>query len=102
MDERRGTGASPKLDEFEKRLAHARLERKSKEALKRKNSGFGVAFKIATDLVVAIVVGVGIGWILDSWLSTKPLFLLVFFLFGVAAGLLNVIRTAKKLNDIKP
>jgi len=102
MDERRKSGTSSKLEEFEDRLTHAQKARKTKESPERKNSGFGIAFKIATDLVVAIAVGVGIGWALDSWLSTKPLFLLIFFLFGVAAGLLNVIRTARSLNAKEP
>ncbi len=102
MDERRRAGTSPNLEEFEDRLTHAQQTHKTKESPKRKNSGFGIAFKIATDLIVAIGVGVGIGWGLDSWLSTKPLFLLIFFMFGVAAGLLNVIRTAKSLNAKEP
>lgn len=102
MGERHRAGSSSDLEEFEDRLDDARKTRKSKEAPKRKNSGLNVAFKIATDLVAAIAVGVGIGWGLDSWLSTKPLFLLIFFLIGTAAGLLNVIRTAKSLNAKEP
>lgn len=102
MDERHRAGSSSKLEEFEDRLNHARKTRKSNEEPKQKNSGLNVAFKIATDLIAAIAVGVGIGWGLDSWLSTKPLFLLIFFLIGTAAGLLNVIRTAKSLNAKEP
>jgi ATP synthase protein I len=43
-------------------------------------------------------VGGGIGWLLDRWLGTLPLFLLVFFVLGAVAGLLNVFRAAKQMN----
>jgi ATP synthase protein I len=47
--------------------------------------------------VAGIFVGGGIGLLLDKWLGTKPLFLLIFFFLGMAAGILNVFRTAKQL-----
>ena len=39
-----------------------------------------------------MIVGVGIGILLDNWLDTKPWFLIVFFLLGSAAGFMNVYR----------
>jgi len=45
-----------------------------------------------------LVVGGGIGWLLDHWLGTLPLFLLIFFFLGAGAGLLNVFRAAKEMN----
>jgi ATP synthase protein I len=45
-----------------------------------------------------LVVGGGIGWLLDRWLGTSPAFLIVFFLLGAAAGTLNVFRAAKEMN----
>jgi ATP synthase protein I len=60
-------------------------------------SGLGIAFRLATELVAAVVVGVGIGWLLDAWLKTGPAFLLIFFALGVAAGFFNVIRAAREM-----
>ncbi len=51
-------------------------------------SAVGIAF------VLAVVIGFLAGYGLDSWLGTKPLFTIVFFFIGVAAGVLNVVRTA--------
>jgi ATP synthase protein I len=51
-------------------------------------SAVGIAF------VLAVVIGFLAGYGLDSWLGTSPLFTIVFFFFGVAAGVLNVVRTA--------
>ena len=54
--------------------------------------------RIAVELVAAIAVGTGIGIVLDRWLGTSPLLLIVFFLIGTAAGFLNVYRTAQELD----
>lgn len=61
----------------------------------RGQSGIGFAFKIGADIVSALIVGVGIGLLLDNWLETKPWFLVLFFVLGAAAGLLNVFRTVR-------
>ena len=60
-------------------------------------SGVGLAFRIGVDMVSALVVGVGIGWLIDWWLGTGPWFLVVFFLLGAGAAMLNVYRTAMRL-----
>ena len=51
-------------------------------------SAVGIAF------VLAVVFGFMIGYFLDRWLGTTPLFIIVFFFLGVAAGIVNVVRTA--------
>lgn len=57
----------------------------------------GIAFRLSTELVAGVFVGGAIGLLLDKWLSTGPVFLLIFFFLGMAAGILNVFRTAKQL-----
>ena len=57
----------------------------------------GNAFKLGTELVAAVGVGTIIGFILDSWFGTKPWLIIVFFFIGTAAGILNVIKTAKRM-----
>lgn len=48
--------------------------------------------RLGTEMVAATLIGLGVGWQLDRWLTTKPWLTLVFFLFGVAAGFLNLYR----------
>ena len=60
-------------------------------------SNIGQAFKMSTELVSAVVVGTIIGFILDKWFGTKPWLILIFFFIGITAGILNVVRSAKKM-----
>ena len=61
-------------------------------------ASLGKALKISSELVAAVVVGSIIGFLLDDWFDTKPLLIICFFFMGVAAGILNVFRSAKKMN----
>ncbi len=56
------------------------------------SSGPGMAMRIGVELVAALLVGVGIGWGLDRLLGTSPWLLLVFFVLGSAAGMMNIYR----------
>ena len=62
-------------------------------------ASLGKALKISTELVAAVVVGSIIGFLLDGWFDTKPLLTICFFFMGVAAGILNVFRSAKKMHN---
>ena len=71
---------------------------------KKKDEGsnaasLGKALKISTELVAAVAVGTTIGFLLDSWFDIKPLLTICFFFMGVAAGILNVFKSAKKMNE---
>lgn len=57
----------------------------------------GLAFRIGIEMVAAVAVGAGMGWLLDRWLGTKPWLMVVFFFLGAAAGLLNVYRATGRL-----
>ena len=64
-------------------------------------SSFGKALKISTELVAAVLVGSIMGFLLDGWFDTKPLLTICFFIMGVAAGILNVFRSAKRMQKNK-
>lgn len=55
-------------------------------------SGAASALRVATDLVAALGVGAFLGYWLDEWLGTRPLFMVVMFFLGFAAGFLNIYR----------
>ena len=80
------------------RLKNARKKLKVEKENSQK-SNIGQAFKLSTELVAAVLVGTIIGFILDNWFDTKPWLIIIFFFVGVVAGILNVIRSAKKLQN---
>ena len=57
-------------------------------------SGYARGFRLSSELVAGVVVGAGIGWLIDRWLAISPWGLIVFLLLGFAAGVLNVMRSA--------
>ncbi len=69
-----------------------RIGRRAGEALRNVGALSSVGFAF----VLAIVIGAWAGSVLDRWLGTKPIFFIVFFFFGLAAGVLNVFRTVSK------
>ena len=82
------------------KIAKDRLQNQSKIKNNDQNSSFmGSAFKLGTELVSAVLVGTIIGFILDTWFGTKPWLIILFFFLGSAAGILNVIKTAKKMQE---
>ena len=94
MDEKSGD------DTFEQRLRAARekqgLDVPAKGTKAEPGGLDGAAWRIGVrvgvEMVSALVVAVAIGWALDRWLGTSPVFLGVFVLLGGAAGVLNVWR----------
>ena len=88
-------------DSFKTRLKIAKSRAKTKYSAKNNpsNSSMGTAFKMSTELVAAVVVGTIIGFILDNWFGTKPWLILIFFFIGVITGIMNVIKSAKKMQE---
>ena len=56
----------------------------------------GALSTVGISFVLAVVIGAGAGLLLDRWLGTTKVFFLIFFVFGVIAGVINVYRTAGK------
>ena len=90
-----------KIKEITTRLEIAKKKIKNTQESKKGSNAasLGKALKISTELVAAVIVGSIIGFILDDWFDTKPLLTICFFFIGVAAGILNVFRSAKKMHS---
>jgi len=57
-------------------------------------SAMARGFRLSSELIAGVVVGAAIGWAFDYFLSTSPFGLIVFFLLGFVAGLVNLVRSA--------
>ena len=86
-------------EDFKTRLkiAKSKIKNQVQSDIEKKGSFMGSAFKLGTELVAAVAVGTIIGFILDSWVDTKPWLIIIFFFLGAVAGMLNVIRVANKM-----
>ena len=86
-------------EDFKTRLkiAKSKIKKELDTDNEKRGSFMGNAFKLGTELVAAVAVGTIIGFILDSWFDTKPWLIIIFFFLGAAAGMLNVIRAANKM-----
>ena len=78
-------------------IAKTKISEKNLYNDKEPSSSIGTAFKLSTELVSAVAVGTIIGFILDKTFGTKPWLILIFFFVGAIAGIINVIRSAKKM-----
>jgi ATP synthase protein I len=87
------------IKDFKTRLKieKSKLKKKYLSDDEKRGSSMGFALKLGTELVAAVAVGTIIGFILDSWFGTKPWLIIIFFFIGSAAGMLNVIRTANRI-----
>ena len=97
--------APPSLDNLDARLRVARdqAERKSgKRAPDNASSSplVGMAMRAGVELVAGVGVGTAAGYGLDKWLDTSPWLLIVFFLVGAAAGMLNAYRAVSGLGMV--
>jgi ATP synthase protein I len=62
-------------------------------------SGYARGFRLSSELVAGVVVGAGLGWLIDRWLGISPWGLIIFLLLGFTAGVLNVMRSAGVVAD---
>ena len=84
------------LEKLNKKIDDINDQNKDNQPKKRE-SGAGFGFKISTEIIAALVVGVGIGLIVDNYFDSKPVGLIIFFIFGALAGFLNVYRVMRRI-----
>lgn len=80
----------------------ARRPAEADEAAGPKSSGmagFGNALRLSSEFIAGILVGAGLGWVIDQWAGTSPWGLIIFLFLGFGAGVLNVLRSAGMVAD---
>ena len=93
----------PSLEDLDARLRAARAREAEDTGRGREGpvgqSGMGLGIRIGIELVTGVAIGVGIGWVLDTWLKTAPWLMVLFLLLGGAAGLMNVLRVMRGMDE---
>ena len=95
------------LARLARRLDRARREQAEGRTTRRGDprepgGALGVGVRIGIELVAALCVGLALGWLFDRAVGTRPWGLLVGFLLGIAAGMLNVFRAASQIGRTPP
>ena len=81
------------------KIAKKKANKNSFTNNKKNASSLGTALKLSTEMVAAVLVGSIIGFILDNWFDSKPWLTVIFFFVGAVAGILNVFRSAKLMQE---
>ena len=88
-------------NEIKNRIEKAKSDLGTKETNETKDktvSPLGIAMKMGTEFVAAVFVASFIGFYIDKWLETTPVFIIIFFFIGSVAGIFNVVRSSKMIN----
>ena len=93
-----------RLDSLGEQLAEAQARHAPAPGPEPQGHGaaLGQALRLGVELVAGVAVGGFIGWALDRFLGTAPLLMVVFLGLGAAAGIMNVVRTAKRMQAEAP
>ena len=82
---------SDRLEKFKKK------KDSDKENIEKKSSiNYSIAVNISIELITGIALGVFFGLVIDNYLQTKPLMLIIFFILGTLVGFYNMYKTLKK------
>ena len=88
-----------RLRGLEERLAAARARRAPPPPKEEHYSQANMAWRMVTELVAGIGLGVAMGLGLDALTGVRPLFLVLFTLLGFAAGVRVMLRTAREIGQ---
>lgn len=89
------------LERLEERLAAAKAAQAPKPRVDEHYSQANLAWRMVIELVAGLGIGFGIGYGLDSLFGTIPIFLVLFTLLGLAAGVKTMIRSAQEIQEKK-
>ncbi|MBX7145760.1 MAG: AtpZ/AtpI family protein [Alphaproteobacteria bacterium] len=94
------------LNLLKKKLNQARRQQKDlsdpnqqPESLPGLGSSMALALRFAIELVAGLIVGGALGWFLDDWLGTKPWLMILFFILGFFAGMINIVKVLGGQSD---
>ncbi len=85
------------LNDLDQKLEEALHKHDITPAQARDAENMSVGMKAGTELVGCVIAGAGLGYLLDSWLGTKPAFLIIMLILGVIAGFVNVWRVTQNI-----
>jgi ATP synthase protein I len=93
------TDKDPRLEKIKADLASRKQAEQKSESIHSKKfedtESMSTGLRAGAELITSIAAGGLIGYLLDQWLSTTPLFLIAMLILGVITGFVNVWRTTQ-------
>ncbi len=91
------TDGKAQLENLQKRIAHFKSKRDARRPtisgpMKEAGSAFNVVVRLLSELAAGIGFGLFIGYWLDRWAGTRPLFIILFLFLGLAAAVRNIVH----------
>lgn len=90
-----------RLAELEKRIEAAKSAKAPKPHQEEHYSQANIAWRMVIELVAGLGIGFGIGYGLDLFFGTLPIFMVLFVMLGLAAGIRTMLRSAQEMQDQK-
>ncbi|UWQ54093.1 AtpZ/AtpI family protein [Leisingera caerulea] len=90
-----------RMAQLEEKLAAARKAQEPKPRSDEHYSMANMAWRMVIELVAGLAIGFGIGYGLDLLFGTLPIFMVLFVLLGLAAGVKTMLRSAQEIQDKK-
>lgn len=87
------------LDQLGARIREARKVVRPAGSPVTSQRQMGLAYRVLVEMIAGIGVGAFLGWVLDNWLGTLPLFIAVLVVLGFAAGMLNAYRAIRQADE---
>ena len=86
-----------KLKELEKKLGKAKKSKTQDNHYNKKATvNYSIAINISIELITGIGLGVFLGLMIDNYLQTKPLMLIICFILGTLVGFFNMYKALKR------
>ena len=90
-----------RLEQLEARIAAAKKAQEPGPRVDEHYSQAQLAWRMVIELVAGLGIGFGIGYGLDVLFGTLPVFMVLFVMLGLAAGVKTMLRSAKEIQDRK-
>ena len=89
------------LDQVSKKIKEIKSRKLKYDSAQKQKRGrqISIAMRISIELIVSSIIGAVLGWYIDKWLDTKPIFLLILLTLGIVSGVKTAIRSSRQLYE---
>ena len=90
----------PSLNSLDAKLKAAREQNKgpgeASGPSQGTESGLGLGSRLSVEIITSLLAGLGLGWVIDHYAGTQPLFMLIFMFLGMGLGVYHVMLISKR------